>query len=310
MASGRQGSIGLGAEATFGTAVPPTAFFNGTESITEERARLREPITFGSRALQPADAGRLRISGSLEGMHARPAGLGHLLRAALGEPETAGAGPYVHTFTPASAKFSEVAALPPYSISVRRRSGLIHRYSGGQLNSLTLNQARDAALVVTSSWIAKGVSEVADTEMVQETAPRFRFGQFTVERDGEPFDLLEDFSITIANNLETEELLDGTDEIAGTDFGDSQISLSITATFRDSLNYADFKNNTTKPWTFKWTVGADSLELIIPRFNIDSWSAPIRGPGRMTVAAGGQAEFDAVAGHGFQAILTNTQESY
>lgn len=311
MASGRQGSIGLGKETTFGTAVPPTIFFNGTESLSEERGRLREPITFGSRELQPADAGRLRISGSIDGIHARPANLGHLLRAALGAPTTTGAGPYTHVFTPSKAKFSDAAALPPYTITVKRNSGVIHRYSGGQLNTLTLNQPADNALSINTAWIAQGVANVADTLLVQEQNPRFRFAQLEVTRAGTPFTLLESVGFTITNNLEVEELLDGTYVIAGTDFGDSQISLNLTATFRDSLSYADFVANTTAAWTFKWTIDPDTtLEIKIPRLNIDSWGAPISGPGRMSVSCTGQAEFDAVAGHGLEIELVNNTPSY
>src|SRR5690606_21973494 len=99
MSSGRQGSIGIGKETTWGTAVAPSVFYNATESITEERGRLRESMNFGTRSRQPADAGRLRITGAMDGMHARPEGIGHLLRAALGAPQTTGASaPYTHEF--------------------------------------------------------------------------------------------------------------------------------------------------------------------------------------------------------------------
>lgn len=310
MPSGRQGSIGLGKETTFGTHVAPTVFFNGTESLSEERARLREPITFGSRALQPADAGRLRINGNISGIHARPGNLGHLLRAALGAPATSGSGPYTHVFVPAAAKFSAEAALPPYSITVKRSPTVIHRYTGAQLNSLTLNQPMDDALSIDTSWIAKGVSDQSDTTQALETAARLRFAQLEVTRGGSPFTLLENVAITINNNLEVEELLDGTHEIAGTDFGDSQIAITLGATFRDALSYADFKANTTAAWVFKWTSGPDSLEIKIPKLNIDSWGAPISGPGRMSVSCSGQAEYDSVTGYGIEVTLINTVTAY
>lgn len=310
MISGRQRSIGIGPEATFGTPVAPTVFFNGTESLTEERGRLREPLTFGSRFQQPADKGRLRISGGIEGIHGRPIGIGHLLRAALGAPETEGAGPYVHTFEPGNASFSDVAALPPYSISVKRGPTMIQRYAGGQLNQLTLTQSRDDALVIGTDWIAKGVTDVADTAMVQEAGQRFRFGNFSVERDGAAYKFLEQFGLTINNALETEELLDGSDEIAGTAFGDASVTVNLTATFESAADYADFRDNIARPWAFKWTLGDDSLELSLPRLNVQSWSSAITGPGRQTVAMTGVAEFDAVEGYNLQAVLTNTHESY
>lgn len=311
MASGRQGSIGIGKESAWGTSVAPTHFFNGTESISEDRGRLREAITFGSRALQPADAGRLRISGAINGMHARPVGIGHLLRAALGAPATTGTGtPYTHTFVPAATKFSAAAALPPYSITAKRGS-MIHRYSGAQLNRLSLSQPKDDALQLDTDWIAKGVADVTDTVLTQEAGQRFRFQHLSVKRDAATFDTLESLGITIENNLETEELLNGSDEISGTDFGDSAINVEMTMSFQNVADYADFKANTTRPWEFTWTLNANtSLAIKIPRLNISAFSAPISGPGRITASVSGQGEFDAVAGHGIQVVLKNDTATY
>lgn len=311
MSSGRQGSIGIGKETTWGTAVAPSVFYNATESITEERGRLRESMNFGTRSRQPADAGRLRITGAMDGMHARPEGIGHLLRAALGAPQTTGASaPYTHEFTPALTKFSDVAALPPYSVTAKRGS-TIHRYAGAQLNQLTLQQARDEALALTADWIAKSVADVADTPLVLETNPRFLFRHLAVLRDASAFPYVEDLTIQVLNNLETEEVLNESDEISAVDFGDSEIRVDMTLTFRDAATYADFKTNTTKPWSFTWTIDANhSLAIAIPRLNIESWSAPIGGPGRMTVSVGGVAEFDSVAGHEIQVTLVNELASY
>lgn len=311
MSSGRQGSIGLGKEVTWGTAVAPTVFYNATESITEERGRLREAMNFGTRSRQPADAGRLRISGGMDGMHARPAGIGHLLRAALGAPQTSGASaPYTHVFTPATAKFSAEAAVPPYSVTVKRGS-TIHRYAGAQLNQLTLQQARDEALALTADWIAKSVADVADTALVLETNPRFLFSHLAVERDGVAFPYVEDLTIQVLNNLETEEVLNESDEISATDFGDSEIRVDMTLTFRDAATYADFKTNATKAWAFTWTIDANtSLAIAVPKLNLESWSAPISGPGRMTVSVGALAEFDATEGHELEITLVNAQAAY
>lgn len=310
MISGRQRYIGLGPEATFGVAVPPEVFFNGSESLTETRARLREPLVFGTRFQPAADAGRLRISGGIEGIHGRPNGIGHLLRAALGVPVTSGAAPYVHTFEPGNANFSPVAALPPYSIEVRRGPGMIQRYAGAQLNQLTLSQSRDDALVISTDWIAKGVASATEATLVHEAGQRFRFAQLSVKRDAAAYKLLEELTVTINNALETEELLDGTDEIAGTAFGDASITIAMTYTFDTPDDYDDFVANVTRPWSFQWDVGPASLELVVPKLNISEWSSPTTGPGRMNVRVSGVAEFDPVAGHNLQAILTNTQATY
>lgn len=313
MSSGRLGSIGIGKETTWGTAVAPTVFFNATESITEERARLREGMNFGTRSRQPADEGRLRIRGSINGIHARPASLGHLLRAALGAPQTTGnaPGPYTHVFKPAASMFAAGVALPPYSVTVKRgNTNAIHRYDGGQLNRLVLNQPVDDALVVDTDWLFKGVSAESDTLMALETAPRFRFHQLAVELGGNSWDALRSFRLTIDNALDPEETLNGQKTISGVHFGDSVISAEVTAVFKAKELYDEFVANTTLALTLTWTNGTDELEIDLPRLNVESWQAPISGPGRMEVTANLVAEFDAVKGYDLEVTLTNGTATY
>jgi hypothetical protein len=311
MASGRQGSIGIGKETSFGTGVVPTAFFNATEGISEERGRLREAMNFGTRARQPADAGRLRISGPVSGLHARPANIGHLFRAALGAPVTTGSdAPYSHVFKPVATKFSTEAALPPYSLTVKRSASVIHRYAGGQLNRLVLNQPMDGALSIDTDWIAKSVSAESDTTMALEQGNRFLFKQLAVERDSSAWNYLESLTLTIDNALEIEEVLNESDEISATDFGDSNITVAMTSSFRDALAYADFKDNDPQAWEFEWTNGSAILTIVIPQLNIETWGAPIGGPGRMSVSCQGVAEFNTSAGYEMQVTLVNATASY
>jgi hypothetical protein len=310
MPAGRRGSIGLAKEVTWGTGVVPSDFVNATESIRVERGRLREAMTFGSRSRQPADAGRVRITGPINGIHARPAGVGLFLRAALGAPTTTGLGPYVHEFTPAAAQFSAEAPLPPLSFQVKRSADLIERYAGGQLNQLTLRQPKDDALVLDTDWIFKSVAEVGDAVLALPTDARFRYKQLAVLRAGVAFNYVEDLSITINNALETEETLNASDEISAVEFGDSEVGVQMTLAFRSKADYDDFVANATRAWKFTWTNGAATLEVSIPKLNIGQYSVPISGPGRMTVSVQGVAEFDSVAGHELKATLTNDTAAY
>lgn len=313
IASGRQGFVGIGKQADFLTGVAPTSFFNATEGIGEERGRLREELVFGTRAKVAADPGRLRLSGPISGLHARAGSLGHLLRAALGVPATTGAaGAFTHVFTPVVANFSQQAALPPYSVSVKRRGGMIHRYTGGQCGKMTIKQPKDNALTVDTDWMFRDVESVADSIVVLEQGTRFRFKHLAIKRAGAAFDFVEDLTITIDNALETEEVLDQSDVVSAIEFGaNSTIGVQMTITFRDSSIYNDFKNNAVQPWNFLWTIDANrSLEIEMPRLNIESWSAPISGPGRMTVSVGGVAEYDVAAGLDLVATLKNTVAGY
>lgn len=312
MATGIQGKIGIGAETTWGTAVASSAFFNATESLEEERGRLRESFQFGSRSMPGADAGRLRITGGLEGIHARPGYLGHLLRAGIGVPVTSGAGPYEHVFTPTAAKFNPTIALPPYT-AVVEKGGDVYTHTGGQVSSLTLNQPVDDALMIDSDWIFQGVSTGGAAEtLALETGGRFLYRQLAITRDGTNFPFVEDLSITFENNLETEEVFNQTDVISAVDFGEqSNISVDMTLTFRDAATYADFRDNNALGWTFTWTRDANAILAVdLPQLNIESWSAPISGPGRLTVSVTAMAEFNVTAGYDAQLTLTNSTVSY
>lgn len=311
MASGRSGSIGIGKETTWGTAVAPTVFVNATEGIAEERGRLRESMNFGTRSRQPADAGRLRIRGPISGVHARPSSLGVFLRAALGAPNTTGSGPYVHTFTPSTTKFSTTAALPPYSLTVKRQGAIIHRYDGGQLNQLTLRQPVDDALVLDTEWLCKGVTpDVSDTTLALEVGSRFRFQHLVISKAATPVNHVESVTITIDNQLDAGETLNTEDEISVVDFGDSIFTVDMTMQFTNDAEYEDFVANATAAWEFKWTNGSHILEIAFPKLNVESWSAPISAPGRMTATVRLVAEFDATATHDMQIKLTNATVSY
>jgi hypothetical protein len=313
--NGTQGAIGIGKETNWGTAVASTRHFSGRESISEERGRLREPFVFGSRATQPADPGRVRIRGGITEIQARPQGLGDLLRAALGVPVSAVIGAttyYTHTFTPGADKFSAEAALPPYSTTAKR-GGLVHRYGGGQMNSLTLRQARDGLLLVDTDWLFKSVASAGSEVLALESGSKFRYSHLAVTKGGSAFGFLEDLQLQIQNNLEPEETLNGSDEISAVDWSDVRaITATMTLSFRDETTYAAFRDATTAAWAFKWTITAAQreLEIKLPKLQIETWGAPIPGPGRMTVNVTARAEYDSSAGHDLQAILTNDLSAY
>lgn len=311
--TGVDAKIGIGAETTWGTGVVSQRHFVARDGITDERGRLRDAMTFGTRSTLPADPGRVRITGSLNDIPGRPETLGALLRAALGAPVTTGGpGPYTHTYTPKTAKHSSVAALPPYSINIKRRSDLIDRITGAQLNQLELRQPADDVLLCNTDWIGKGIAAGTDETLALDVGTRFRYKHLAVTKSNVAFPYLTDLTLTINNNLDPEEVLDGSDEIASVDFGDKLlITAAMTLTFRDKSLVDEYRAGTSDDWGFVWTLdGNTSLDIAIPRLSIDSASAPIDGPGRVTLSVTGTAEYDAVAGHEIEIALKNSVATY
>ena len=131
-------------------------------------------------------------------------------------------------------------------------------------------------------------------------------------REAAPFPYLEDLTITFDNALEREEVLNESDESSAINFGDSaSLGVDMTLTFRDELAYTDFRDNNAVAWGFLWTLDAtNSLDISLPRLNIESWSAPIRGAGRMTVAVRAMAEYSAVDGYEARITLRNQTAAY
>lgn len=312
MAVGIEGKIGIGPQTDWDNAVASVAFFNATEGLEEERGRLREEFQFGSRSKPGADAGRLRVTGGIEGIHVRPNYIGHMFRAGIGAPVTTGAGPYTHVFTPVPTKFNPIIALPPYTARIEK-AGDVYVYDGGQMNSFTLEQANDDALMMNTDWIFRGVTNTGTPEtLALEAGSRFLFDHLAITRNGVAFPYVEEFSLSVENNLETEETFNQSKVISAVDFGEqSNISVEMTLTFRDSQTYNDFRDNNALGWTFTWTRGANAILAIdIPQLNIESWSAPIDGPGRMTIAVTGVAEASIAAGYDCQISLTNDTATY
>lgn len=312
MATGIQGKIGIGPQVDWNTAAASVVFFNATESLEEERGRLREEFQFGSRSKPGADQGRLRITGGIEGIHVRPNYFGHILRAGIGNPVTSGTGPYQHIFTPTADKYSTLMALPPYTATIEKGND-VYIHSGGQMNSFTLEQPNDDALMVNTDWIFRDITNGGTSEtLALEAGSRFLFDHLAVTRDGSPFPFVEEFSFTMENNLETEEVFDQSRVISAVDFGEqSSINVEMTLTFRNADIYNDFRNNTAVGWLFTWTLNANNALVIdIPQLNIESFSAPIEGPGRLTIAVTGVAEVNPVAGYDCQIRLTNETATY
>jgi hypothetical protein len=309
--NGTDGSIGIGVEGTWGTGVAPTAFFNAKENITEDRGRLRDDFTFGSRALQPADAGRLRLSGGISDMAVRPAYIGHLLKATIGQPVSVGGPNYTHTFTPQAGGVNVLHPLPPYSMTVRKGTKTL-RYTGGQCGKLELSQAKDGILKVGTDWIFRNVGVVGAPVTVLENAERFRYRHLTVRRAAVAFPFVEDLKISIDNSLATEEVFDGTDTVSAIDFdGVMKCEVGMTITFRNQDTYNDFVANNSAAWEFDWLINANTrLQINMPRLNIEKYSDPISGPGRMTISVTAMAELDSVTGYDVRAILSNNIINY
>ena len=303
--------LGLGKEATWNTPVAASAFFPfSSESLKVSIEPIAEAQIRGVLDQSPRYKGLITVGGSFSGP-VYPSLIGHLLRAALGAPTTTGTGPYTHTFNPTQGRFSNSAALPPYSITVGR-DGIIERYSGCVCQSLSFSFAKGGMLTFESQWIGANYDSPGAPTVALPTDTPFTLDAL-VQRNGVAFGSLQDISIAINNNLEGVRTINNNGGIISRVAwnGMRTIEVSGTADFDNNTLYNDFLAFGNTPWSFEWSQGANTrLTLTFPAMKNLDGSPNVGGEGRITLPFSLSAEYDLATGRAMQAVLVNNVTSY
>ena len=303
--------LGLGRETAWNTPVAASAFFPfSSESLKVSIEPIAEAQIRGILDQSPRYKGLITIGGSFSGP-VYPSLIGHLLRAALGAPTTTGIGPYTHTFNPTQGRFSNSAALPPYSITVGR-DGAIERYSGCVCQSLSFSFAKGGMLTFEAQWIGASYDYPGAPTVALPTDTPFTLDAL-VQRNGVAFGSLQDISIAINNNIEGVRTINNNGGIISRVAwnGMRTIEVSGTADFDNNTLYNDFLAFGDTPWLFEWSQGANTrLTLAFPAMKNLDGSPNVGGEGRITLPFSLSAEYDFATGGAMQAVLVNNVASY
>ena len=303
--------LGLGRETAWNTPVAASAFFPfSSESLKVSIEPIAEAQIRGILDQSPRYKGLITIGGSFSGP-VYPSLIGHLLRAALGAPTTTGIGPYTHTFNPTQGRFSNSAALPPYSITVGR-DGAIERYSGCVCQSLSLSFTKGGMLTFEAQWIGASYDYPGAPTVALPTDTPFTLDAL-VQRNGVAFGSLQDISIAINNNIEGVRTINNNGGIISRVAwnGMRTIEVSGTADFDNNTLYNDFLAFGDTPWLFEWSQGANTrLTLAFPAMKNLDGSPNVGGEGRITLPFSLSAEYDLATGRAMQAVLVNNVASY
>lgn len=136
MPIGALAHIGLGKEITYGTPVAATEYLRfASEGLNEEIEQIISENLSGVVDEGSSYEGIRSVSGDVS-FDVYPNVVGNILRAAFGAPVTTMvvAGVYQHVFTPSQTNFSNVCALPPYTLEVHRDLEQAFQYSGAVVN--------------------------------------------------------------------------------------------------------------------------------------------------------------------------------
>lgn len=304
------GHIGLGAESTWGTGVPPTVWFPGTEEIGLTISRLMLEDPHGMVFPLPSQAGRMTAEGGLRGFPVYTEEFGHILKAALGAPTDSGTGPYTHTYA-----FAEPVAgdhvRPPYSVQVTK-GAKTRRYVGGQVSRLSLAQRNDDYLKADLQMLFKSWDDSqSEATPTFPSSTVFAFRDLAVKKGGSDLGLrVEELTIELNNNLAAVTGLGSADLLAVEQNGQVSATAQLTLEFDDAAIYNDFVNDNGDKYEFIWTSGTDKLTVTMYRAVVAEHGDPLSGAGRLTATATLQAEYSTADGKFIEIELVNDTASY
>jgi hypothetical protein len=320
MPIGSLAHVGLAKETTFGTAVPATDYIRfASEGISEEIEQVASEILNGV----------VDEAGSYEGMHnvagdvafdVYPNVVGNLLRSALGAPVTTMvvAGVYSHVFTPVQSNFSNVCALPPYTIEVNRDLEQAFQYAGCVINELTFSFGTDKKIMSGSAAIlAKKLALIAKTTPSFDVQDPFIWNQATITLNSAVNKDVSTAEFGVKNSLEARATLDGTREISRIlRNGKRSFPVKFTLELKDMTEYNLFRAQNEVPLKIEFIgpviSGANNYKITIdiPKFHFNAFPINVDGAGALTAQVDGVAEYDPTSLYGMKVTLVNSKVSY
>lgn len=320
MPYGSLAHIGLGKETTFGTAVAATDYIRfASEGISEEIEQVKSEVLNGVVDEAPQYEGAHTVKGDVS-FDVYPNIVGNLLRSALGAPVTTMivAGVYSHVFTPVQSNFSNVCALPPYTIEVNRDFAQAFQYAGGVVDELTFNFGSDKKIMTgQAAIIAKALALIAKTVPSFDAQDPFTWNQATVTLNGTANTNVSTIEFGVKNSLEAKDTLDGTRNISRIlRNGKRTFPVKFSLELQDMAEYNLFKaqNEVTLKIELVGAVisGGNNYKITIdiPKFHFNAFPINVGGAGAVTTQVDGLAEYDPTSLYGMKVTLVNSKVSY
>jgi len=316
--SGSLSHFGIAKESSWATFVVPTDFLKfNSESLTLEVEKLISAQLHARRDEPNRYPGLGTIAGdSSHELH--PEGSSYLLHSFNSSVVSTlvEAGVYSHVFKPTNSPFSVDCFLQPYSLEIHKDfSDEAFRFSGAVINALTMEFSIGTKIaMITPSWIAKDVILGTQVTPSLETTRPFLWKDAVIKFDDVQFNYLEAFSFAGDQAIVGVPLLNNTDRIAAIE-SEGYRTGALTMTFRpqDMTYWTKFKNYT--PVKVEVTLTGDTigvssnylLKLTFPRVIITAFAPVVEGPGRITVEATGDIEYDSSSGYMWEMELVNTK---
>ncbi|MCA0871378.1 hypothetical protein LCL97_11120 [Seohaeicola saemankumensis] len=234
---------------------------------------------------------------------------GFWLKAAFGDPTTAGTGPWTHEFQSGS------WSLP--SLSVETAMPEVPRYAmyvGCMLDQLSWQMQRSGQLTATARLVAQGEAVATTSNTGTPAALQLkRFGHFNgaITRNGSALGNVVSADITYANNLDRIETIRSDGRIDGADPSIAALTGSIEVRFADSTLVTQALNGEACELEFGYSLpSGESFTFTVHAVYLPRPRIEISGPQGVQATFDWQAAQDPVLGRMCTAILVNDLETF
>jgi hypothetical protein len=309
-AQGARAQMALAFETTYGT--PPASGytrmpFASTTLGAEQPLLNSELLGYGRDPLAP-----IKDAVTADGDVVVPIdaeAFGFWLKAAFGDPDTSGTGPWTHAFQ------SGGWVLP--SLSIETGMPEVPRfamYSGCVLDQLTWQMQRSGLLTATARLVAQGETVGATSSAGTPAALELkRFGHFNgaISRNGSALGNIVSAEVTYANNLDRIETIRADGHIDGADPSIAALTGRIEVRFADQTLVTQAINGEPCELEFAYSLpSGESFTFTVHAVFLPRPRIEIQGPQGVQATFDWQAAKDGTLGRMCTAILVNDIESY
>ncbi|MDF2791309.1 MAG: hypothetical protein K0S80_4411 [Neobacillus sp.] len=320
MPIGALAHVGLAKETTFGTPVAATDYIRfNSEGLSEEIEQITSEALIGVVDEAASYEGAHTVTGDVA-FDVFPNSVGHFLRSALGAPVSTQIieGVYQHIFTPVQSNFSNVCALPPYTLEVNRDLEQAFQYISCVVDELNLSFGTDKkTLSASASILAKKLTLIAKTVPSFDAQDPFMWHQATITLNNVVNKDISTVEFGVKNGLEARATLDNTKEISRIlRNGSRSFSAKFTLELKDMTEYNLFKAQNEVPLKIEFVgpviSGANNYKLTvdIPKFRFGAFPINVDGAGALTAQVDGVPKYDNASLSAMKVTLVNSKASY
>jgi hypothetical protein len=318
MGYGIGGYISLSKQTAFGTATTNRVFIPFvSESLTENIEQLQSENLKNVYDAPNDLVGINNTTGDIV-FEPHPIYMGHFLNGCLGDATTTFTSSAAnHEFLPRQNEFAANCTLRPYTVEIFKNVGSAYQVTDALIHTLAIEITAGAIIRATATLHGRAYGKVAKQTPSFIEADPFTWNETSVQIAGSANGELESATITIENPIEGIPTLNGSlneGKLLRSDF--RNITVSGDQDFSTQAEEAKFRAQTRQRFLFTITgddIGGsknNEMTFDLPSVNYQTYAYPIGGPGRITAAYEGKAEYDTSSSYALRVTMQNTQTSY